>query len=142
MDEMRLDAEKIKQEPRVTWGDMIKNPVFRQPFIIVIIIMLSQQLSGINAVISYSKIVFVSAGLDGVKADFTSVGMGVINVLMTFVSLILVDKAGRRTLLLTGYVGMAITTIVLALTLSLRYVYMISRLKRSNEALPMCASQQ
>jgi SP family facilitated glucose transporter-like MFS transporter 1 len=43
------------------------------------------------------------------SAQYATLGVGVMNVLMTFVSLVLVEKAGRKTLLLTGFIGMAIS---------------------------------
>ena len=45
-------------------------------------------------------------------------GMGAINVLMTIVSLVLVEKAGRKTLLLLGFGGMAIDTLLLTIAMN------------------------
>lgn len=104
------------------WKDMMSNPVLRQPLVIVLVIMLSQQLSGINAAMAYSQQIFKTAGLGENKAKYATLGMGVVNVLTTIASLFLVEKAGRRTLLLTGYAGMAATTVILTITLSLTYV--------------------
>ena len=119
MVEMKSEADRIKQEPTVTWKEMLSNPMFKQPLVIVVVIMLSQQLSGINAAIGYSQQIFESAGLSASGANYASVGMGIINVMMTVASLFLVERAGRRTLLLTGYAGMAVTTIVLSISQSL-----------------------
>lgn len=120
MEEMRNEVEQMKQVPKVTMREMWTNPVLRQPLVIAMVVMLSQQLSGINAAIAFSGSIFRSAGLSGSAPLYATLGMGFINVLMTIVSLILVEKAGRRTLLLTGLAGMAITTVVLTVCLKMK----------------------
>ena len=120
MEEMRNEAEQMKQVPKVTLREMCTNPMLRQPLVIAMVVMLSQQLSGINAAIAFSGEIFRGAGLTGSAPLIATLGMGIINVFMTVVSLVLVEKAGRRTLLLTGMFGMAITTVVLTLSLTLK----------------------
>ena len=87
--------------------------------------MLAQQLSGINAAIFYSTSIFESAGLSGSDAQSATLGMGAMNVAMTFVSLVLIEKAGRKTLMLVGLSVMVVCTtmllICLALAVSLSY---------------------
>lgn len=53
------------------------------------------------------------AGLNEDNASYATMGMGAINVLMTVVSLVLVEKAGRKTLLLVGFAGMTVDTVLL-----------------------------
>lgn len=122
MEEMRHESEQMKMVPKVKLRDMWTNNALRQPLIIAVVVMLSQQLSGINAAIFFSTKIFESAGLSDTAALYSTMGMGVINVLMTLVSLVLVEKAGRRTLHLTGLAGMAITTLILTLCLTMREV--------------------
>lgn len=105
---------------QVTLKEMWTNPVLRQPLIIAMVVMLSQQLSGINAAFFFSTEIFTSAGLSEEVALYSTLGMGTINVFMTLVSLVLIEKAGRRTLHLTGLAGMAAMTVVLTICLSLR----------------------
>lgn len=121
MDEMRAEYEAIKLVPRVTLYEMMHNITLRIPLIISIMVMLSQQLSGINAVIFFSTDIFKNAGLSPEEATQATLGMGAVNVLMTFISLILVEKAGRRTLHLIGLGGMAVITVILTLCLALRH---------------------
>ena len=64
----------------------------------------------------YSTSIFKSAGLSAETALFATIGMGAVNVGMTVVSVILVEKAGRRTLLMVGYAGM--TVFITLLTIS------------------------
>jgi SP family facilitated glucose transporter-like MFS transporter 1 len=120
MEEMRNEAENMKQVPKVTLREMVTNPALRQPLVIAMIVMLSQQLSGINAAIAFSGDIFRNAGLSESAALYATLGMGIVNVIMTMISLVLVEKSGRRTLLLTGLAGMAVTTVILTLSLTLK----------------------
>lgn len=119
MDDMRAEFEEMKLIPKVTLKDMWTNNVLRKPLIIAVVIMLSQQLSGINAVIFYSTDIFKKAGLVKKDAIFATLGMGTINVLMTSVSMVLVEKAGRKTLHLFGLGGMMVITLLLTICLAL-----------------------
>ncbi|XP_022667196.1 solute carrier family 2, facilitated glucose transporter member 1-like isoform X3 [Varroa jacobsoni] len=120
MDEMRVEFEQIKMVPRVTLYEMVHNIGLRTPLIISMMMMLSQQLSGINAAIFFSTNIFLDAGLSNSEATRATIGVGVINTLMTLVSLVLVERAGRRTLHLIGLAGMACLTVVLTLCLALK----------------------
>lgn len=65
-----------------------------------------QQITGINAVIIFAPDIFKSAGVGGDTALLQSMLVGLVNVLMTIIALWLVDRKGRKTLLLWGAVGM------------------------------------
>jgi SP family facilitated glucose transporter-like MFS transporter 1 len=125
MDDMRSEYESIKLIPRVTLTELIMNSSLRIPLFISIMIMLAQQLSGINAIMFYSTNIFEMAQLDADQAQNATIGVGVVNVLMTFVSMILVEKAGRKTLLLIGFFGMFIDTSLLAVCLLFKVSYFL-----------------
>jgi SP family arabinose:H+ symporter-like MFS transporter len=75
---------------------------FRRPLVIAVVLMTLSQFCGINAVMYYSSKIFEAAG-GGKNAAFTSsIWVGLINLLFTFVAIGLVDKIGRRPLLITG----------------------------------------
>ena len=75
---------------------------FRRPLIIAVLLMAFSQFSGINAIMYYSTKIFTTAGV-GVQDSFTaSAVVGLVNLLFTFIAIALVDKAGRRPLLLVG----------------------------------------
>ncbi|XP_014226875.1 solute carrier family 2, facilitated glucose transporter member 3-like isoform X2 [Trichogramma pretiosum] len=120
MEEMRIEHETMKLTPKVTLRELFGNPSLRIPIFIAIMMMLAQQFSGINAIMFYSTSIFEMANLTGDKAQNATIGVGVVNVLMTFVSMILVEKAGRKTLLLIGFFGMTIVTTLLAICLIFR----------------------
>ena len=77
---------------------------FRRPLIIAVLLMAFSQFSGINAIMYYSTKIFTTAGV-GIADSFTaSTIIGLVNLVFTFVAIALVDKAGRRPLLLFGLV--------------------------------------
>ncbi|MDE3067519.1 MAG: sugar porter family MFS transporter [Verrucomicrobiota bacterium] len=88
------------------------NPPWFKPLWIAVVLMACSQFCGINAIIYYSTNIFAAAG-GGEHAAFTSsVWVGLINLVFTFVAIGFVDRAGRRALLL---IGTAIQTVALAL---------------------------
>jgi len=117
LDEIKAESEAMKLVPKVTLGEMFTSKTMRMPLIIACMMMLAQQLSGINAVFFFSNTIFASAGLSAAASQYATLGVGVMNVLMTFVSMAIVEKAGRKTLLLTGFIGMMINVILLYLCL-------------------------
>ncbi|XP_068962211.1 solute carrier family 2, facilitated glucose transporter member 3 [Petaurus breviceps papuanus] len=116
--EMKLESAKMAQEKKPTVLDLFRSPNYRQPIIIAIMLQLSQQLSGINAVFYYSTGIFADAGVK--EPIYATIGAGVTNVVFTVVSLFLVERAGRRTLHLIGLGGMAFCTILMVIAMSLK----------------------
>jgi len=77
----------------------------RVPIVLAILIAFFNQLSGINAVLYFAPRIFEMTGLGQEAALLQSVGLGVTNLIFTFVGLWLIDRLGRRTLLYVGSVG-------------------------------------
>jgi SP family galactose:H+ symporter-like MFS transporter len=74
-----------------------------------------QQITGINTIIYYAPTIFQLAGFhDASSSILATVGIGVVNVLATIFAIYYLDKLGRRPLLLTGIVGMALTLLGLS----------------------------
>ncbi|XP_026483114.2 solute carrier family 2, facilitated glucose transporter member 1-like [Vanessa tameamea] len=113
MEEMHQEAEKNKISKKVTLRELFRNRQLRQPLLIAMVVMVAQQLSGINAVIFFSTDIFQSANLSETQSQYATLGMGAMNVVMTVISLLLVEVAGRKTLLLTGFTGMLFCTVAL-----------------------------
>lgn len=118
MEDMRNEYESVKHIPKVTLKEMFINPALRIPIVIAVMVMLAQQLSGINAVMFFSTKIFKMAKLQGDAPQLATIGVGAVNVLMTLVSLFLVEKFGRKTLLLFGFGGMVIDTALLTIALT------------------------
>ncbi|WP_165006275.1 sugar porter family MFS transporter [Neisseria yangbaofengii] len=72
---------------------------YRYPVILAFLIAFFDQMSGINAFLYYAPRIFEIAGLEQSAAMLSSVGIGVINLLFTFIGLSLIDKFGRRQLM-------------------------------------------
>lgn len=113
-------ASGAAQQQSLSMLDMFRGTML-WPMTIAIMMMLAQQLSGINVAMFYSTVIFKQAGLSNEGAVYATIGMGTVNVIMTVVSVWLVDhpKFGRRSLLLMGMIGMWVSTILLVVALSL-----------------------
>jgi sugar porter (SP) family MFS transporter len=81
----------------------------RVPILLAFLIAFFNQLSGINAVLYFAPRIFELTGLGAKAAMLQSVGIGITNLIFTFVGLWLIDKAGRRTLLFVGSFGYIIS---------------------------------
>ena len=76
-----------------------------KPVLLAFLIAMFNQLSGINVVLYYAKRIFELAGLGESAAGLSSIGLGITNLAATMLGLALIDRAGRRTLLLIGSLG-------------------------------------
>ncbi len=87
----------------------------RLPLIVGIGLAVFQQVTGVNTVIYFAPVIFQAAGLSSAPAAIlATAGIGVVNVGMTMMAIRLVDRVGRRMLLLSGLAGMAASLCVLA----------------------------
>ncbi len=95
---LALSFEKGEAGP--FWGRLLRVPI-----LLAFLIAFFNQLSGINAVLYFAPRIFEMAGLAARAALLQSVGVGLTNLVFTFVGLWLIDRLGRRTLLLIGSFG-------------------------------------
>ena len=77
----------------------------RTPILLAFLVAFFNQLSGINAILYFAPRIFKMTGLEEKAALLQSVGIGVTNLVFTFVGLWLIDRLGRRTLLFIGSFG-------------------------------------
>ncbi len=80
---------------------------YRVPIFLAISIAMFNQLSGINAILYYLNDIFARAGFTKVSADLQSVAIGATNLLFTLLAMSIIDRVGRRTLLIIGSLGTA-----------------------------------
>jgi sugar porter (SP) family MFS transporter len=89
------------------------EPLFSRKYLFPIFLAVSigmfNQLSGINAVLYYLNDIFMQAGFSRVSGDLQAVAVGGTNLLFTMLAMSIIDKVGRRTLLLVGSVGTALS---------------------------------
>ncbi|XP_035585043.1 solute carrier family 2, facilitated glucose transporter member 3 isoform X1 [Zalophus californianus] len=119
--EMKDESTRMAQEKQATVLELFRSRSYQQPIMISIMLQLSQQLSGINAVFYYSTGIFKDAGVQ--EPIYATIGAGVVNTIFTVVSLFLVERAGRRTLHMTGLGGMAVCSIFMTISLLLKDNY-------------------
>jgi sugar porter (SP) family MFS transporter len=88
------------QEPLFEWK-------YRVPILLAIAIGMFNQLSGINAILYYLNDIFARAGFSKVSSDLQAVLIGFTNLIAVIIAMSVIDRVGRKTLLLIGSVGSA-----------------------------------
>jgi MFS transporter, SP family, arabinose:H+ symporter len=81
------------------------NSQLRRPILLAFLVAFFNQLSGINAILYFAPRIFELTGLEAQASLLQSVGIGVTNLIFTFVGLWLIDRLGRKTLLYIGSFG-------------------------------------
>jgi sugar porter (SP) family MFS transporter len=79
----------------------------RLPVFLAVSIAMFNQLSGINAILYYLNDIFARAGFSKVSGDLQAVAIGATNLLFTMLAMTIIDRVGRRTLMIAGSVGTA-----------------------------------
>lgn len=114
------EIDRIKAVLRRSYSVMEQLREFRlrsvyQPFFLVVMLMFFQQFSGINAAMFYSSNIFTTAGFEGNKVEIISaLAVGVTQIFATLLSVLSVDRLGRRVLLLASSAGMGVSSLALA----------------------------
>ncbi|HVW84754.1 MAG TPA: sugar porter family MFS transporter, partial [Bryobacteraceae bacterium] len=106
-EELREIAAATEQD-RKAGGESLFSRRFRFPVFLAVSIAMFNQLSGINAILYYLNSIFAAAGFSQVSGDLQSVAVGATNLLFTILAMSIIDKAGRKTLLLIGAIGTAV----------------------------------
>lgn len=117
-----VDAELVAIEraaegpaQKASWSELF-GPTVRPALIVGVGLFILQQFSGINAVIYFAPTVFSESGFDSHSTQLlATTGVGIVNVLMTFVGMALIDRLGRRPLLFIGFAGTALSLGMIAL---------------------------
>lgn len=107
----QLVLEEIKLVLKQEKGNISElfKPGLRRAMIVGILLALFSQITGINAIIYYAPEIFKAAGFGVESALSQTVIIGVVNTLFTFVAIFLIDKVGRKALLLLGVGGMILS---------------------------------
>jgi sugar porter (SP) family MFS transporter len=95
---LAASSEKVSSGKFWTWR-------LRLPIMLAFLIAFFNQMSGINAILYFAPRIFEMTGLGAKAALLQSVGIGVTNLIFTFIGLWLIDRLGRRTLLFIGSFG-------------------------------------
>ena len=107
-------ATPLQKEKESSW-QQIFSPSFRFALLLGTVLCLFQQFSGINAIIYFTPKIFGEAGFESPKqAMLSTVIVGIVNVLATFASFFLIDRKGRRQLVLISQGGVLISLCILS----------------------------
>jgi len=87
---------------------------YSKPITLAVLFAVFNQVSGINAIIYYAPRIFAMTGLGKDSALLSSAGIGLVNLIFTLLSLNLIDRYGRRTLMKIGSVGLIVTLALVA----------------------------
>ncbi|XP_065896574.1 solute carrier family 2, facilitated glucose transporter member 1-like [Dysidea avara] len=121
LEEMKAELSELQSRPRLGLLDLIREPWMRWPLLISIGLHMSQQLSGINGIFYYSTDIFDTAGVT--QPDLATILVGVVLVTVTIVSVILIERQGRKTLMLYGLGGMSISFILTTICFCFQEAY-------------------
>ncbi len=105
--ELQDIVESIRVEQQQT-GERLFSRTHRFPIFLAVSIAMFNQLSGINVIIYYMNDIFAHAGFSKVSGNLQAVAVGATNLLFTMIAMSVIDKIGRKTLLLVGAVGTAL----------------------------------
>ena len=106
--EMKIDDSKQKKQESIFLSK------YRFPLKLAFLIAFFNQLSGINAFLYYAPRIFEEGGLGESTSLLSSIGIGITNLIFTFVGISLIDKLGRRQLMYIGSFGYIISLSLVA----------------------------
>jgi sugar porter (SP) family MFS transporter len=115
VDSRLAEFERAAVDTRNNAAVKLFTPANRKPIVLAILLAMFNQLSGINAILYYLNDIFAAAGFSGWSNNLQAVAIGAANLIATVIALRVIDKVGRRKLLLTGAIGTAVALAGVAL---------------------------
>ncbi len=114
-EDLEIKMREIKRESSThSGGENIFMKKYRFPLILAFLVAMFNQLSGINAFLYYAPRIFESAGLGESTALLSSIGVGIVNLIFTLIGVFLIDRLGRKQLMLMGSVGYVLSLSMVA----------------------------
>ncbi len=104
---MLAEFARANEQSQRNAAERLFIAAYRKPILLAILLAMFNQLSGINAILYYLNDIFAAAGYQGVASSWPPVIIGATNLLATMVALAVIDRVGRKKLLLIGAVGTA-----------------------------------
>lgn len=102
------DIEESLASDRAAGSQPLFSRRYRIPVMLAFAVAFFNQLSGINPILYYLNDIFAKAGFDKVSGDLQAVAIGATNLTFTLIAMTIIDKVGRKKLLLIGAVGTCI----------------------------------
>jgi major inositol transporter-like SP family MFS transporter len=116
MAEVRVLAAQGKEAARARLADLVAAPWLRRVLVVGVGLAVAQQLTGINSIMYYGTQVLQQSGFSQSGALVANVGAGVVAVVAMVVALRVVDRVGRRTMLIVGFSGIAVFHLLIGLS--------------------------
>lgn len=113
MKSIKLSLQSGSEEVRSGFRDLLE-PALRKVMIIGLVVAILQQITGINAVFFYAPMIFEQSGIGTDAAFMQAVLVGLTNLVFTVVAIALIDKLGRKPLLIFGVAGIAVCMLMLS----------------------------
>ncbi|KAJ2855685.1 hypothetical protein J3B02_002039, partial [Coemansia erecta] len=115
LDELDSMVQSMRTESTSRYIDLLQ-PINFKPLIVACMLQLMQQFSGFNTAMYYSATILKMAGFASTKsATQFSIAIAATNMIMTIVAITIIDRFGRRKLLLTSFVGMVVGLVLLGI---------------------------
>ncbi len=108
--DIEAEIDEIKeglQEGKTSSTNLFSKHYFK-PITIAFLVAMFNQFSGINAILYYALRIFELTGLSSADSMFQPVIIGITNLIFTLVGMMMIDKVGRKKLLLVGSLGMSV----------------------------------
>ncbi|BBG92740.1 Major facilitator superfamily protein [Prunus dulcis] len=115
-----LDATEVAKRVENQWSN-ITQPRYRPQLVICLLVPFFQQLTGINVIMFYAPVLFMTLGFGNEASLMSTVITGSVNVVATLVSICTVDRFGRRALFLQGGVQMLICQIAVGVMIGMKF---------------------
>ncbi|KAM3343830.1 sugar carrier protein C-like [Capsicum galapagoense] len=116
-----VEASNRSKQVISPWKNLLKDRQYRPQLIFAIAIPAFQQLTGMNVIMFYAPVLFKTIGFGDTASLMSAVITGIVNFIATFVSLLTVDRVGRRVLFLDGGIQMLICQIIIAISIGLKF---------------------
>jgi SP family sugar porter-like MFS transporter len=113
-EEQMIQSTLAQKKISIPWNEL-KKPGVRKIVLLGVFVVVFQQWSGINVIFNYAEEIFTSAGYTLSDTLFNIVLTGSVNLIFTFVAIGLVDRLGRKKLMITGAFGLCLIYILLGI---------------------------
>jgi sugar porter (SP) family MFS transporter len=107
------EIEEANEKERGATVKSLLRPALRPIFAVGIVLAIAQQFVGVNTVIYYAPTILSDTGMNNGAALAATILVGVTNLVFTIVAVLLLDRVGRRALLITGTVGLLLGLLIL-----------------------------
>jgi sugar porter (SP) family MFS transporter len=115
-DEELVSIKNSKLESAILNSNNLFSGQYKTPIMLAMLFAIFNQVSGVNAIIYYAPRIFEMAGLGAHSSLLSTVGIGMVNFIFTLFAINIIDRVGRRVLMLIGSVGLIVSLFLVAFT--------------------------